>query len=103
MTIGNLFTALRQGYILKNPETWKNRTVAVNALMALLGVVLAVAKGAGYDIPVSDEVLGAVAAGIWGVVGMFNSWSTVATTAKIGVRSSAGSVGQDGNADSSGP
>lgn len=103
MTIGNLFTALRQGYILKNPETWKNRTVAVNALMALLGVALAVAKGAGYDIPVSDEMLGAVAAGIWGIVGVFNSWSTVATTAKIGLRSSVDGVGPDRNSGSTGP
>ena len=83
MTIGNIFTALRQGYILKNPEAWKNRTVATNALIALLGVALAVAQEMGYAINLSDDVVAALALVVWGV---FNAWSTAATTDKIGLR-----------------
>lgn len=84
MTIGNLFTALRQGYILKNPEVWKNRTVAINALVAVIGAALAIAKEFGYTLALSDDTVNAAALVVWGV---FNAWSTVATTDKIGLRS----------------
>ena len=95
MSISNLFLALRQGYILKNAESWKNRTVAVNALTALIGVLAALAKEFGYGIPVSDEMAVAIATGVWGVVGVFNAWSTVATTDKIGLRPKAVPAGVD--------
>lgn len=103
MNVGNAIQALRAGWILRNPESWKQRTVAINALTAVLSVLVAVAKGFGYDLPVSDEILAAVATGVWGVVGVFNSWSTVATTDKIGVRPKGGSSGVDGSSDSAGP
>lgn len=86
MNVGNAISALRAGWVLRDAATWKSRQNAVNALSGLLAVALAVAKGAGYDIEVPDEVLGAVAAGVWGVVSLFNVWSTTATTDKIGVR-----------------
>lgn len=100
MTVGNAIQALRVGWILRNPETWKHRTVAVNALVALIGVVLAVASEFGYALQLDEDIVSAVALSIWGV---FNAWSTVATTAKIGVRSQlpgAGLDGQSGNAGS---
>lgn len=98
MTIGNLFTALRQGYILKNAESWKNRTVAVNALMALITVALAVAGEFGYALKLDDEIVSAAAVTVWG---LFNAWSTVATTAKIGLPSKPDGGGLDG--ERSGP
>lgn len=85
MQIGNAITALRAGWILRNPETWKSRQNAVNALTGLLGLAVAIAKGVGYDIPVTDEMLGAAAAGVWAVVSVFNVWGTTATTAKVGL------------------
>lgn len=102
MNVGNAVQAMRAGWILKNPETWKQRTVAINALTAVLSVAVALAKGFGYDIPLSDEILAAVATGVWGVVGLFNSWSTVATTDKVGLRPKGGDSGVDGPPGSAG-
>lgn len=99
MTIGNLFTALRQGYILKNAESWKNRTVAVNALVALITVALAVAGEFGYALKLDDEIVSSAAVAVWG---LFNAWSTVATTAKIGLRTKDESGGLDGESGGTG-
>lgn len=85
MQIGNAITALRAGWILRNPETWKNRTIAVNAVTALLTLGLAVARAFGVELEVSDEVLGAVASGVWGAVGVFSAWSTAATSGRVGL------------------
>lgn len=100
MNVGNAVQALRAGWILKNPETWKNRTVAVNALTALLGVVLAIAReGFGYDLVVPDDVIAAAGLTVWG---LFNAWSTVATSAKVGLHTKGGDRGVGGPPDSSG-
>lgn len=85
MEVGNAITALRSGWSLKNSATWKVRQNTVNALVGLLSVAIAVARGNGYDLQVSDEVLGSIAAGVWGVVSVFNNWATTATTVTIGV------------------
>lgn len=86
MNIGNAITALRAGWVLKHPATWKSRQQAVNALAGLLTVAAAVAKGFGYALPdLPDDVLGAVAGGVWGCVCVFNLWGTAATTDKIGL------------------
>lgn len=85
MQVGNAITALRAGFVLKNPATWKSRQNAVNALTGLLALAAALAKGFGYDIPVTDEILGAAAAGVWAVVSLFNVWGTTATTDKVGL------------------
>lgn len=99
MTVGNAIQALRYGWILRNPATWKNRTVAVNALVALFGVALAVAKEFGYEVILSDDIVSAAALVVWGV---FNAWSTAATTDKIGLLPARRSDGVDGPPDSSG-
>ena len=102
MNVGNAITALRAGWILKDPETWKNRQNAVNALTGLIAVVVAIAKGFGYDIPVTDEILGAAAAGVWAIVSMFNVWGTTATTAKVGLRAKDGGAGVGGSPSGTG-
>lgn len=85
MNIGGLISALRTGWILKNPAAWKQRQVAINALVGLLSAAVAIARGFGYDLQISDELIAGVATGVWAVVGVFNSWATVATTDKIGL------------------
>ena len=89
MQIGNAITAIRAGYELRRAEAWKNRTIAVNALTALLTLGFAVARAFGVQLEVSDEVLGAVATGVWGAVGVFSAWSTAATSARVGLPSGA--------------
>lgn len=101
MNVGNAITALRAGWILRNPETWKHRQNAVNALAGLLSAAVAIAKGFGYDIPVTDEVLGALAGGVWAAVSVFNVWGTTATTTRIGLPAGAGDGGLDAEQSSS--
>ena len=83
--VSNVFTALKAGYALRDSEVWKNRQTAVNAIAAVLSAAMAVAQGLGYGFAVSNETMLAVASGIWAVVGLFNSWATVATSAKVGL------------------
>lgn len=83
--VSNIFTALKAGYALSNSEVWKNRQTAVNGIAAVLSAAMAIAQGLGYGFAVSNDVMLAVAGGIWAVVGMFNSWATVATSAKVGL------------------
>ena len=99
MTVGNAIQALRAGWILRNPSTWKNRTVAINALVALFGVALAITKELGYELILSDDIVSAAALVVWGV---FNAWSTAATTDKIGLLPKSRDTGVDGPPDSSG-
>jgi len=102
MNVGNAITALRAGWILRNPETWKSRQNAVNALTGLLAAAVAIAKGFGYDIPVTDELLGAAAGGVWAAVSLFNLWGTTATTARIGLPAGGGDGGLDAVPSSTG-
>lgn len=83
--IGNAITAMRKGRQLANVETWKNRTVAVNALGALLAAVLGIASALGYPIPLDAEQIDALAVVLVTVVGLFNGWSTLVTSTKVGV------------------
>ena len=96
MEIGNVVTALRSGYALRNSATWKVRQNAVNALVGVLSVAVALAKANGYDLPVSDEILVSIAGGVWGFVSVFNGWATTATTAQIGLPSKPGASGGEG-------
>jgi len=83
--VGNVFTALKAGYALKDSEVWKNRQTAVNAIAAVLSAAMAIAQGLGYGFAVSNETMLAISGGIWALVGVFNSWATVATSAKVGL------------------
>lgn len=83
--VGNIFTALKVGYALRDSSVWKNRQTAVNAIAAVLSALLAIAQGLGYGFAVDNETLVAVSGGIWAIVGVFNAWATVATSAKVGL------------------
>lgn len=85
MLVGNIFTALKAGYALRDSEVWKNRQTAVNAIAAVLSAAMAIAQGLGYGFAVSNETMLAVSGGIWALVGVFNSWATVATSGKVGL------------------
>lgn len=83
--IGDIFRVLRAGVELTNAETWKRRQVAVNALAALLGALVALAAAFGHPLDIDADGVNAIAGGIAAVVGMFNGWATVATTTRIGL------------------
>jgi hypothetical protein len=83
--VGNIFAALKAGYALRDSAVWKNRQTAVNAIAAVLSAAMAIAQGLGYGFPISNDSLLTISGGVWVVVGLFNSWATVATSAKVGL------------------
>jgi hypothetical protein len=84
------FVVFHQGKQLANSATWKNRTIATNTLIAVLGAAVAIAKGFGYDLHLDDQTLSALGAGVVAVVGVVNSVMHVATSDKVGLPPAAG-------------
>lgn len=80
------FTAFRQGQQLAKAATWKNRTLATNALIALLGALVVIAQGFGYDFGLDQETINAVGAGIAAFVTVGNSVMHVVTSEKVGLQ-----------------
>lgn len=81
--IGALWRLFKASEIVANPTAWKRGQITVAALTTLLGAIVAAAKIFGYDLPVTDEQIGSIAAGVLAVVGVFNQWTTAATTDRI--------------------
>lgn len=73
--------ALRYGSSLADSATYKNRQNLLNALIGLLGAVMIF-----LPMEVSANDVANIAGGIAAVVGLFNIYTTTATTDKIGVR-----------------
>ena len=78
-------TLFRQGKQLENSATWKNRTVATNAVVTLLAAATVIAKGFGYDLQLDDQVVQALGAGIVAAVAFVNAVMHVITSAKVGL------------------
>lgn len=72
----------RKGAAVSEPALWKNRSALVLALTALILTGCRVAKGFGYDIPVTETDAATLATAIAVVVGLF---STYTTSDKVGV------------------
>ena len=83
----SFFIAFREGKELVHATTWKNRTLASNALVAFLGAAAVIAKGFGYDFNLDQETISAVGAGIAAFVTVGNSVMHVITSKKVGLSS----------------
>jgi hypothetical protein len=94
--------ALRAGQELAHPETWKRASVWTGSLTALLGAATAIARAYGYSIPLGDAEIATLVSAAAVVVGLFQSWSTMATTRRIGLPPGPDAVGA-GTADPAGP
>ena len=94
MLISDLFLAFRKGQEVANPATWKNAQIAVNSVSALLAAVLAVAKGFGLDLAITEAQIDALAAGIVAAVGVFNAVATVVSSRKVGLPPVSGASGE---------
>ena len=81
----DVIEVLRKGNILKNPETWKNRQLAVNSIGVIVGFVVAISNMMGYKVFLDAESIASIGGTVWALVSMFNSWVTVASTEKIGL------------------
>jgi hypothetical protein len=85
MMFTDVIEVLRKGNILKNPETWKNRQLAVNSIGVIVGFVVAISNMMGYKVFLDAESIASIGGTVWALVSMFNSWVTVASTEKIGL------------------
>lgn len=91
-----MIRALHAGEELRNVATWKNTQAITGALTAILGFVALVLPYVGVKIETTPEQLSAIAGGIAAVVGLFNGYTTVATSAKVGLPSGDGDSNDPG-------
>lgn len=80
--LSDFFSAFRKGQELVNAETWKSRTILLNALVAFIAALASIAKGFGYDIPVDSEAIGG---GIVAVFALVNAVMQVVTSKRVGL------------------
>lgn len=85
------FRALQAGKELANAKTWKQVQLWTANLTILLGAAVSIAGAMGYQIPLTGEQITTVVSAIAVVVGLFNSYTTVATTERIGMQPAADS------------
>lgn len=79
---------LKQGKMVADPVAWKRGQITASVLSALLITILNMGRVFGYELPISDEQINIISAGIVTLVGLFVvPVATVASTEKIGVRS----------------
>lgn len=72
----------RYGGEVANAESWKRGQVTVNSLVALLAAAVALARSFGYDIPVTNDGIAAIAGGLFAAT---NLVFTVISSSRIGV------------------
>lgn len=72
----------RKGAAVTDPAIWKNRSALTLALTGLILVIVKVAGGMGYAIPIGETEAASIAAGVAVLVGLF---STYATSDKVGI------------------
>jgi|GEM_PF-4153529 len=95
--ITEMIQALSAGQQLKNSEGWKNAQLTSNAIAAVMAGTLAVLSLVGFHPAITHEQVLAIAGGVAAVLGVFNAYATVATSAKIGLPSSNGNSDATGN------
>lgn len=87
-----VFTALRYGSCLADPAVRKNNQNLINALVGLLGALVVF-----LPIEVTSEQVVNLAGGVAVLIGLYNVYTTTATTTKIGLptRADPGSESRD--------
>lgn len=88
--IVDLFRALQAGKELANAETWKKAQLWTANLTVLLGAAVSIAAAMGYPIPLTTDQITTLVSAVSVLVGVFNSYITVASTTRLGVHPGAG-------------
>ena len=83
--ISEMIAALRAGEELKNAETWKNAQATTGDVQTIIGAVLAIAGLVGFKLDIAPEQLALIAGGVAGLLGVYNSYLTRATSKRIGL------------------
>jgi hypothetical protein len=82
--ISEAIKALKAGEELKNAETWKNVQATAGAVSAVFGAVIMVLGWVGVHLNVTTEELTYIAGGVAGILGVFNGYTTLATSKRVG-------------------
>jgi len=85
------FELFKEGKEVTNAATWKNRTIATNAILALIGTTLALGKAFGFKLELDGDTLQGLAAGAVAVVTAINAVMHTITSARVGLSSDSGS------------
>ena len=85
------FDLFNEGKELANATTWKNRTVATNAVLALIGTGLALGKAFGFSLELDNDTLQGLAAGTVAVVTAINAVMHTITDKRVGLSADNGS------------
>lgn len=101
MMIIDLVRALQAGKELSNAKAWKRTQFWTSNMVILLGAGVSIAAAMGYPIPITPDQITTIVSAAAVLIGVFNSYTTVATTAKLGVQSSTNTI-DAGTANSSG-
>lgn len=81
-----LFSVLKKGEAVADPETWKNRQHAATAVAALVMSITACAKMLGYDLGVTDAQTESAVIGAFSAVGfVMTIIGGLATSKKVGI------------------
>jgi hypothetical protein len=75
----------KEGKEIANAATWKNRTVATNALVAFFGTAVVIGNNFGFDLQLDPATLQQLGAGIVAAVAVVNAVMHVITSKKVGL------------------
>lgn len=74
---------LKAGEVVANPVAWKRGQITAAYLTTFLSSVVVLVRTLGYELPVTDEQLSAIATVVLLAFSAFNHFATVASTDKI--------------------
>lgn len=77
-----LFDLFRKGSVVANPEAWKYGQITANVLGAFLWAVTTLAATLGFALPITQDQVNDLSAGLLAVI---NVVLTVITSAKVGL------------------
>jgi hypothetical protein len=96
LQIPKFFELFKEGKEVANAETWKNRSIAINAILTFLGTALALAKTLGFPVELDHDTTQNLAAGIVAIVTAFNAVMHTITSARVGLPSNSGNSSPEG-------
>ena len=76
---------MEAGQSLENANGWANVAQASHAIVAILGFIMVAAKAIGFDLPISDDQLAALAGAVAGIGGTVAAYLHVATNSDRGI------------------
>lgn len=89
--VPRFFELFKEGEAVANPATWKSRTIATNAIVAVLATALAICKSFGLDLALDSDTTQNMAAGAVAAVTVLNAVVHVITSKRLGVPSDSAS------------